>query len=302
MHDFDVAVIGQGYAGLCAARAVRKTGLRCVALEGVMAGGAVMTVLQLDPTPEAFTTSGPDLGAIIGMDNIDAGVVPVLEPVTALAPLPQGGWRLQGPFGALAARTVILATGTIPRLLGVPGEQVLTGKGVSHCADCDGPALIGRDCVVVGGGDAAFQEAAILARVARQVTIILRGDRPRARNDLVEKALGCTNVSIRANARVTAILGEHWVTGVRLDDAADHLPCEGVFTLIGGIPDSALLPPGLAVDVLGGIVTDPHGALAAPGLWAAGSVRSGFTGGLREAGEDAKRVVEALVASQVSVA
>ncbi|MBC2666065.1 NAD(P)/FAD-dependent oxidoreductase [Novosphingobium flavum] len=294
IQHFDLAVIGQGYAGLCAAREARARGLSVAAFEGVMVGGAVMTVLALDPSPESFTTSGPDLGAIIGMENIDAGVVPLLEPVTALTPAPGSGWTLHCPQGVLTARQVIVATGTRPRLLGVPGVARLVGKGISHCADCDGPDLIGKDCVVVGGGDAAFQEAAILARIARSVTIVMRGAAPRARADLVGQALAFANVVLLSGRQVRAVMGDGRVSAVRLDGDGTDLACDGLFLFIGGEPETGLLPEALPRGENGGLVTGPHGALGLPGLWAIGSVRAGFAGGLAEAGEEALAAVAAL--------
>ena len=176
--------------------------------------------------------------------------------------------------------------------LDVPGEQALDGRGVSHCADCDGPAMIGRDCVVIGGGDAAFQEAAILTRVARSVTIIMRSGLPRARSDLVAALDG--KVTILAGTRVTAILGDDRVTGVQLDGSPGKLSCEGVFVFVGGTADSSLLPASVAREQHGGVITDDRKSLGIPGLWAIGSVRSGFAGGLREAGEDARSAVDAM--------
>ena len=107
MNAFDVVVIGQGYAGLCAARLARRRGLNVANFEGVMAGGAVMTVLQLVPSPEAFTTSGPDLCAVIGMENMDEGVVTFLEPVTELSPAPWQGWLVRSPERTLMAKNVV---------------------------------------------------------------------------------------------------------------------------------------------------------------------------------------------------
>ncbi|TPE47324.1 NAD(P)/FAD-dependent oxidoreductase [Amaricoccus solimangrovi] len=298
MHDFDLIVIGQGYAGLRAARAARDRGLTVATCEAVMAGGAVATVLRLDPSPVPFTGSGPDLGAIVAMENMDGGIVPYFEAATHLSPEPRGGWRMSLPSGSHHARHVILATGTRPRALGVPGEAEFAGSGVSRCADCDGPRVRDRDALVVGGGDAAFQEAAILARFARSVTIVLRGARPRARAALVEPVLAATNVHLLRESRLGAIHGtsEEGVTGATLltPSGPATRACAGVFILAGGAADTRLVPPSLPRGADGGLVAEEGGRLGLPGLWAAGSVRSGFRGGLREAGEDGARVAAAL--------
>jgi thioredoxin reductase (NADPH) len=156
--------------------------------------------------------------------------------------------------------------------------------------------MVGRDCVIVGGGDAAFQEAAILARVARSVTLIVRGDTPRARADLVAQALRHDRLRILFNRRVTGIVGDDWVTGVTLDSEPGMMACQGLFAFIGGVPQTAFLPAAIPRDERGGIVCDARGASTVPGLWAIGAVRSGFAGGLRDAGDDAGRAIAALPA------
>ncbi|UFM64065.1 NAD(P)/FAD-dependent oxidoreductase [Paracoccus sp. MA] len=297
MDSFDVIVIGQGYAGLCAARLACEQGLSVATFEREMAGGVVMTVLGLDPSPESFTSSGPDLGAVIAMQNMDLGAKPFFDAATGLLPRPGGGWDVISPHGVYAARHVVMATGAKPRKLGIPGEREHEGKGVSHCADCDGPRVAGHECIVVGSGDAAFQEAAILARFARAVTIVMRGGAPKARPDLVEKALAGGRTRILAGTRVTAILGNGLqVTGARLEggEGVRELCCKGVFVFIGSVPDSGLLPALVARDGQGGLLVDADGATGLPGLWAVGAVRSGFPGGLSQAGADASRAIAAL--------
>lgn len=291
---FDVAVIGQGYAGLCAARFSLARGLSVITFESMMVGGAVMTVLSLDPSPEDRTRSGPDLGAIVGMENIDAGAQTVLEPALSLEREASGDWQVTYPQGVVSARHVIIATGLRSRKLGVPGVDRLEGLGVSRCADCDGPDMIGRHCVVVGGGDSAFQEAAVLARVAASVKIVMRAKEPRARADLVDRACASDKISVLAQTRITQVIGEDRVEAVEIDRAPGQLLCEGLFVFAGGIPETSLVPAVVPRDGAGGLITDERGALPLSGLWAAGSVRAGFMGGLAEAREDARIVAAAL--------
>lgn len=300
MKAFDVAVVGQGYGGLRAARLARDRGLSVVTFEGVMAGGAVMTVLHIDPSPASSTSSGPDLGALLAMENMDLGVRPVFDAVTALQPRPNGGWQVANACGDILARHVVLATGTRPRTLNVPGEQELTGHGVSRCADCDGWRVAGQDCVVAGGGDGAFQQAAILAGFARSVTVLMRGDAPRARADLVEAAASNARIQVIAQAAIRSIEGDAsaGVTAVSYDSpngSTARLECAGVFIQVGGIPETSLLPDGFARDVNGALVVDADGAVDPPNLWAIGSVRAAFPGQLADAGDDARRAIGALL-------
>ncbi|WP_250518412.1 NAD(P)/FAD-dependent oxidoreductase [Caballeronia sp. ATUFL_M1_KS5A] len=300
MKAFDVAVVGQGYAGLRAALLACEQGMRVATFEGVMAGGAVMTVLRLNPSPEAFTRSGPDLGALISMQNMDRGAYVSFEPVVGLRPNATGGWRIDAPDGGVLARHVVLATGTRRRALNVPGESRFAGNGVSHCADCDGPRVVGRDCVVVGGGDAAFQEAAVLAEHARSVSVLMRGGEPRARADLVADALAHPLVKLLKHCRIDEIIGndEAGVTAIRYssaDGASHEHACAGVFILAGGDPDTQLLPGDVRRNEHGGVITDASGYVGIPGMWAIGSVRAGFRGGLIEAGHDAQRAVSAMI-------
>lgn len=293
MKNYDIAVIGQGYAGLMVAHLAQQKGLSTITFEQMFAGGFVMNVNHLDPAPEGGSAEGSDLISGLAMENMDLGIETVNSEVTGLTQTGDG-WRISSGGGQVAARNVVIASGTRPRRLGLDGEMELLGMGVSECADCDGPMLAGQDTVVVGGGDSAFQEALTLSVFGARVTLVMRGATPRARPDFVARARNDAAITLIEGAEVGAI--EHdanGLTGIRLS-GGQRLPCRALFVFVGQEPIVEFLPAEVERDARGAIVTDPAGRASLPGIWAAGSVRSGFGGLLSDAGADARRVVEAI--------
>jgi thioredoxin reductase (NADPH) len=215
----------------------------------------------------------------------------------------QGHWLVETEDGEdYAAAKVIVASGAHFRKLGIPGETELFGRGVSECADCDGPLYRGLEAVVVGGGDSAFQEASILSRFASKVTILMRGDAPRARLGLVEAAKSNPKIFLRPNTQITEVLGdETGVTGVRLL-GDEVLPCAGAFVFVGLEANSGFLPAEVGRDAAGGVVTDDQLMSSAPGLYVIGAARSGFGGLLSDARVDAERAVAAAARKDAAAA
>lgn len=296
MQKFDVIVIGQGYAGLTAAKLAHGKGLKTASVEAMFAGGFVMNVNELEPTPDPEVQSGSELISNLAMENMDLGIETISSPVTAIKKL-DDGWCVIAEEGELAAGQVIVASGASLRKLGVPGEEEFFGRGVSECADCDGPMFGDMETVVVGGGDSAFQEALALTHFAEKVTILMRGQTPRARPDLVQKVTASDKVTVLGKAEVLAIEGsEAGVTGIRasVEGKETTIPCGGVFVFIGTQPNADFLPQEVSRDADGGVVTGENGATGQPGLWVIGAARSGFGGLLSDAAKDAERVVAAL--------
>jgi thioredoxin reductase (NADPH) len=300
MQSFDLIVIGQGYAGLTAANLAALKGLKVASIEATFPGGLVTNINELDPWPEGAEHSGSDLTSNVAMANDEAGVASVSSAVASLTH-EAGVWVARTEDDAVyGAPKVIVASGARFRKLGVPGEADFFGRGVSECADCDGPLYRGLEAVIVGGGDAAFQEAAALTKFADKVTIAMRGPAPRARPALVDAVIGNTKVVLQRDTQVTTIHGDQsGVTGVSLQPsggAEELLPCAGVFVFVGLQPNTDFLPPDLTHDAAGAVATDED-LQAAPGLWAIGAVRSGFGGLLSDARADAERAVAAALAA-----
>jgi thioredoxin reductase (NADPH) len=281
VREVDLAIIGAGVAGLTAATVATQHGLTVLVIERVGAGGQVMnveTIHNMPGFPQGI--SGFELGPLLQEQAEMAGAQFMRDTVTSVAPSTSSGrtgFRVECEGETIAARAVLVAAGSVRRKLDVAGEE-LEGRGVSHCASCDGPMLRGKPVCVVGGGDSAFGEAAVLASHAHRVTLVFREPHPHAQKSLVNAVAGLANVQLIADAEVSAILGEDGVTGVRLlhgDGTHCELAVDGVFIYAGLAPASGFVDGTLKLDAAGRIVTDGHFASSLPGVFAAGDIRAG---------------------------
>ncbi|MDP2952704.1 MAG: FAD-dependent oxidoreductase, partial [Chloroflexota bacterium] len=177
------------------------------------------------------------------------------------------------------ARSLILAPGTRPRRLNVPGEQEYWGKGVSFCSTCDAPLFKDKDIAVVGGGNSALQESELLLRYVSHLTIIQHRDRLTATQVLQDRVLGHPGARVRFNSAIREIRGDGAVRSVLLEDtksaAKEEMPVQGVFIFIGLLPNNDLLLGQLDMDEQGYVVTGPQMETKVPGVFVAGDVRRG---------------------------
>ena len=283
MRETDLAIVGAGVAGLTAAIVAAQHGLRVLVIERMGAGGQVMNVVAIDNMP-GFPqgVSGFELGPLLQEQAEAAGAEFMLDTVLSIAPSArsgQGDFLLRCDSDAVTARAVLIAAGSVRRPLNVPGEEELEGRGVSHCASCDGPMFRGQPVCVAGGGDSAFAEAAVLAAHASRVTLVFPEPQPHAQKHLVDAVAGLPNVELIAGAQVTAIEGGNGVTGVRLrhaDGQVRELPAQGVFVYAGLDPATDFLQGPVKLDAAGRIVTDAAFGSSVPGLVAAGDIRAGL--------------------------
>jgi thioredoxin reductase (NADPH) len=284
MGHFDVIVIGSGVTGLVATRGLLQTkrGLSVANIEAESFGGLVMNVNELDGDIHG---SGLEYTAGMMLEVTDLGAAALSEWVTEIAQ-EAAGWAITTDQDRHHARVVIIASGARPKKLGIPGEAEFEYKGVSRCADCDGPMFTGKDVVVAGGGDSALQEARVLAKFCNHVYVLSREEKFVGRQHLIDALAGCSNVTVRHKAEARAILGGTVVEKVRVKDLAanadSEIACSGFFGFIGLQPASDFVPANLRRDSLGHLVTDTS-LKAAENLFAAGAVRSGYSGLLADA-------------------
>jgi thioredoxin reductase (NADPH) len=274
----DIAIVGGGPAGLTAALYGARARAKTVVFETGLPGGQIVSASWVENYP-GFPNgvTGQELGDLMLQQAQNAGAeVRTLSPVEAI--------RANGcdfvlivDKGEVDARAVILATGAIPRKLGIPGEAEFSGKGVSWCATCDGPLYRDKVVAVMGGGDSATQEALYLAKIAKEVHLVHRRDELRATQCLQDQCFFSPKITMHLAQAVEEILGKGGkVSGVRLrskeDGSEEILAVDGVFEFVGIDAQSTLVAGLCELDDLGFVKVDRNGLSSHVGLYAAGDV------------------------------
>jgi thioredoxin reductase (NADPH) len=281
-QSYDVIVAGGGIAGLTAALTAARLGRKTLVLTGDVLGGQLLSIEKVEGYP-GFPDGVPgyDLCPMAQEQAMTAGAEFSATEIKSLEPLGEH-WRVTTDEGNLTARAVIIATGAALKHLGVPGEERLTGKGVSHCATCDGPLLKNKIVAVVGGGDSAMQEALTLAEFASKTIIIHHGGNLSGQAGYRERVASHPKIEVRSNTTVEEVLGDATVTGLRLrgtsGGAVSELEAAGVFVYIGLSPTSAFLAGRIGLDPAGTIPTDGQMRTELKGVCAVGTVRAGAAG------------------------
>lgn len=278
MREFDLVVIGAGVAGLTAAMHAARAGLGVAVIERMGVGGQIAAAERIENFP-GFPQgiSGAELGPLLHEQAEAAGAEFVLDTVEGLAI--EDDWRVVNAASEpLKARAVIVAAGSALKSLGVPGEEAFFGRGVSHCASCDGHFFADQDVCVIGGGDSALDEALVLTEHAARVTIFHRGAAFDAQRMLIDRAAANGKIETVLSTAVEEIFGDDSVTGVRLRDLTSRAVREhaikGVFVYVGLEPNSAFARGVVAVDPAGHIDTDIMMRTSVPGIFAAGDIRT----------------------------
>jgi thioredoxin reductase (NADPH) len=278
-NSVDLVVIGAGVAGLSAAATAASRGLRVLVFEQLMPGGQIATIGTIRNFP-AFPggIGGHEVGPLLLEQAEAAGAEFRLDTVTAIEP-DGTEYRVVGGEQTIRARAIVLAMGSSRRALDAPGEKELEGRGVSHCASCDGYFFRDKAVVVAGGGDSAFDEAEILAEQAAQVTIVHRGARPVAQQRTLDRVSALPNVRILSEAEIVAVQGADEVESVLVRSMSGQTieAASGLFVYIGLSPNSGIVANLVETDKDGRIMADEGFRTSRPGLFVAGDLRSGAT-------------------------
>jgi len=276
-RNVDVAIIGGGIAGFSAALTSARAGWKTLVIAGGIPGGQLTSIEKVEGVP-GFPdgVAGYDLGPTTQEQADSAGAEIMMANCAAMEAAGER-WIIRSDGDDVSARAVIVATGTAFAKLGVDGEERLTGKGVSDCASCDGPLLRGKTAVVVGGGDSALQEALTLAEHLSKVIVLARGRALTAQKNYQDRVRVNAKIEVRAQATVTAIIGDDAVSHARVKDLAagteTDLPASAVFAFIGLVPNTSLVRGVATLDGSGRIAVDAGMRSNARGICAAGNVR-----------------------------
>lgn len=278
MKRYDMVIIGGGPGGYTAALYAARAGLKTIVLEKLSAGGQMALTSQIDNYP-GFPNGvdGFDLADNMQQQAERYGAETELAEVMVLH-LEGQIKRIETTEGEFESKTVVIATGANPRMLGLEQEQLLTGRGVHYCAHCDGMAYRGKTVAVVGGGNSAVADALHLSRLAKKVYLIHRRDSLRAEK-IYEKALQeAENIEFVWNSKVSELHSEGRLNGIRVQNLQTgedrDLPVDGLFVSIGRSPATKLVEGQLELDKVGYIVADETTRTSVPGVFAVGDVRT----------------------------
>lgn len=276
MQSCEVLIIGAGPAGLTTAIYTGRSGRDTLLVEQEMPGGLMATTDQIDNYPGILSIEGQQLAQRFFEHAMDFGAEMVSDSVQAVK-TGEDYHVAVGKRDEYRAPVVVIASGSAPRTLDVPGEQRLQGRGVSYCATCDGAFFEGKEVVCVGGGDAAVGEAVYLTRFASRVHLVHRRDELRAVQAVQRRAFDNEQVEIHWNSVVEEIVGQETVQGVVLRDVGTGqqrtLPVEGVFIYVGHRPATGFLDGKVDLTEDGSVVTDSDMRTSVPGIFAVGDVR-----------------------------
>jgi len=276
-NEYDVLIVGGGLAGLTAGIYAARYGLHTAIIEQMMGGAQIINLEKIENFP-GFPEgiSGAELGPAAQEQAMDAGAEFIMAEANNVSK--DGDYKVaHSDAGDYRAKTVIIAAGSSLRKMGIPGEDEFYGRGVSHCATCDGPMFMGETVGVVGGGDSAADEALTLTEYAGKVILFHRRDEFRAQKVLQDRLVRNPKVEIVWNALVQEIIGEDTVSGVQIrnhiTNFEETIGLTGMFVYVGLEPNSALVSGVAKTDNSGHIQVNLSMETSLPGLYAVGDIR-----------------------------
>jgi len=275
MEKYDLIIIGAGPAGLTAAIYAGRSRLNTLLIEKIAVGGLILTSETIENYPgfpKAIATF--ELMARMQEQVKELGVKIIIDEVLGLDCVNK---MVQTAASSLQASAVIIASGSKPRKLNVPGEIEFTGRGVSYCATCDGPFFKDKKVVIIGGGNAVAEEAIYLSRFSSSVNLIHRRAELRASAILQERMRENKKIKFVLNSIATQIKGDKKVQAVTIRDLLTNketdFNCDGVFIYVGYQPQTDFLKGKLNMDESGSIISDENMATSAQGIFACGDCR-----------------------------
>ena len=276
MKIYDTLILGAGPCGIRSAIILKQAGLDIAVIEGYTPGGKINIAPRVDNYPGFTKIPGPDLAMEFFKWLNDAGVEMISDIITSLSK-ENDLFIVKTENGEYQAKTVLVATGTKERELGLPKEKELFGKGVSYCAVCDGHFFKGQDVLIIGGGNTALKEAIYMADLAHHVYLIHRRNEFRGSKYLVDEFAALNNTTILTPYIPVEILGDDKVTGAVIQNRETGeqktLEVQGIFPLVGQIPNSQFINIDNVIDEWGTIPVNPKTKeTGCSGLYAGGDI------------------------------
>ena len=275
---YDLAILGAGPAGICAAIYATRAKLNTIWLDKkFVQGGQIVDTYEVDNYPGLPGITGLDLGEAMAGHVAKLGMKPQRETVRSIE-AEQGIKVIRTKKNEYRARAVIIACGATHRHLGIPGEEELSGMGVSYCATCDAAFFQDRTVVVVGGGNVAVEDAILLSRTCKKVYLVHRRDELRAEKILQESFFACKNVEIIWDSIPLSIEGTDKVEALKIQNKKTQeesfIETDGVFIAVGIVPGTEKFKDLVKLDEAGYIVAGEDGITSEPGIFAAGDIRT----------------------------
>ena len=275
---YDLAILGAGPAGICAAIYATRAKLNIIWLDKkFVQGGQIVDTYEVDNYPGLPGITGLDLGEAMAGHAEKLGMKPQREPVRSIE-AEQGIKVIRTKKNEYRARAVIIACGATHRHLGIPGEEELSGMGVSYCATCDAAFFQDRTVVVVGGGNVAVEDAILLSRTCKKVYLVHRRDELRAEKILQECLFACKNVELIWDSIPLSIEGTDKVEALKIQNKKTQeesvIETDGVFIAVGIVPGTEKFKDLVKLDEAGYIVAGEDGITSEPGIFAAGDIRT----------------------------
>ena len=275
---YDLAILGAGPAGICAAIYATRAKLNTIWLDKkFVQGGQILDTYEVDNYPGLPGITGLDLGEAMAGHAAKLGMKPQRETVRSIE-AEQGIKVIRTKKNEYRARAVIIACGATHRHLGIQGEEELSGMGVSYCATCDAAFFQDRTVVVVGGGNVAVEDAILLSRTCKKVYLVHRRDELRAEKILQESFFACKNVEIIWDSIPLSIEGTDKVEALKIQNKKTQeesfIETDGVFIAVGIVPGTEKFKDLVKLDEAGYIVAGEDGITSEPGIFAAGDIRT----------------------------